>query len=105
MTADALAAARAYSSALQTGGVAMPGAGTETAGVGSEFVNALREAVDSTVQQGAQTEQVMQAAVAGQGNMVEVVTAIAETELAIQTMVSVRDRVISAYQEVINMPI
>ncbi|MEP3278113.1 MAG: flagellar hook-basal body complex protein FliE [Stappiaceae bacterium] len=40
----------------------------------------------------------------GKANMVDVVTAIAETEVALETMVSVRDRVISAYEEIMRMP-
>ncbi len=32
-------------------------------------------------------------------------TAVAETELALETVVSVRDRVISAYEEIMRMPI
>ena len=34
-----------------------------------------------------------------------VVTAVAETEVALETMVSIRDRVISAYEEIMRMPI
>jgi flagellar hook-basal body complex protein FliE len=34
-----------------------------------------------------------------------VVTAVAETEVAVETMVAVRDRVISAYEEIMRMPI
>jgi flagellar hook-basal body complex protein FliE len=45
------------------------------------------------------------AAVQGKGNMVDVVTAVAETETAIDAVVAVRDRVIAAYEEVMKMPI
>ncbi len=41
----------------------------------------------------------------GKGDMVDVVTAISQTELAMETMVTVRDRVISAYEEIMRMPI
>ncbi len=37
--------------------------------------------------------------------MVDVVTAVAETETAFQTLVSVRDKVIAAYEDVLKMPI
>jgi len=33
------------------------------------------------------------------------VTAVAESETALQTLVAVRDRVISAYEEIMRMPI
>ena len=42
---------------------------------------------------------------AGKANIVDVVTAVAETEVAIETLVSVRDKVISAYEEIMRMPI
>ena len=38
-------------------------------------------------------------------NMVDVVTAVAETEVAIERVVSVRDKVIAAYEEIMKMPI
>jgi flagellar hook-basal body complex protein FliE len=37
--------------------------------------------------------------------MVDVVTAVAETETAIDAVVAVRDRVIAAYEEIMKMPI
>ncbi len=37
--------------------------------------------------------------------MVDLVTAVAESETAIATLVSVRDRVIQAYQTILQMPI
>jgi flagellar hook-basal body complex protein FliE len=46
-----------------------------------------------------------QAAAAGKANMIDVVTAVAESEVAIDTLVSVRDKVISAYEEIMKMPI
>ena len=45
------------------------------------------------------------AAAQGGGNLVDVVTAVAESEVALETVVNVRDRVISAYQEILRMPI
>ena len=41
----------------------------------------------------------------GKANVIDVVTAVAETEVAVETMVAVRDRVISAYEEIMRMPI
>ena len=42
---------------------------------------------------------------AGKANIVDVVTAVAETEVAIDALVSVRDRVIQSYEEIMKMPI
>ena len=43
--------------------------------------------------------------VAGRGDIVDVVTAIAAAETQLQTVIAVRDQVISAYQEILRMPI
>ena len=42
---------------------------------------------------------------AGKANIVDVVTAVTETEVAIEALVSVRDKVIQAYEEIMRMPI
>ena len=41
----------------------------------------------------------------GKSNMVDVVTAVAQTEVAVDAMVAVRDKVIAAYEEIMRMPI
>ena len=46
-----------------------------------------------------------QAMATGKANVVDVVTAVAETEVAIEALVSVRDKVIAAYEEIMRMPI
>jgi len=46
-----------------------------------------------------------QAAAAGKANMIDVVTAVSESEVAIDTLVSVRDKVIAAYEDIMKMPI
>ena len=43
--------------------------------------------------------------VQGKADMVDVVTAVAEIETAIETLVAVRDRVIAAYEEIMRMPV
>ena len=40
-----------------------------------------------------------------EGNLVDVVTSVAQTQLAVEGLVAVRDRVISAYQSIMQMPI
>jgi len=44
-------------------------------------------------------------AITGKGDVTDLVTAIANAEMALNTIVTVRDRVISAYQDIIRMPI
>src|SRR5437899_1784253 len=44
-------------------------------------------------------------AVTGKADMSEVVTAVTNAEVALQTVTAVRDRVIQAYQDILRMPI
>jgi flagellar hook-basal body complex protein FliE len=41
----------------------------------------------------------------GQGGVTEAVLAISKAELTLQSAVAVRDRIVSAYQDVMRMPI
>lgn len=50
-------------------------------------------------------EEVAKAAALGQADMQSLVEALAQSELAIETAVSVRDKVVEAYQEIMRMPI
>ena len=56
----------------------------------------------ATVQRG---EQVAQAAALGQADTQSLVEALAQSQLAIETAVAVRDKVVEAYQEIMRMPI
>jgi flagellar hook-basal body complex protein FliE len=44
-------------------------------------------------------------AVSGRGDLQQVVEAVTEAELGLQKVTAVRDRMISAYQEIMRMPI
>ncbi len=73
----------------------------------NSFASMVSQVANNAVETGKAGEEASMAFATGQptANMVEMVTAVAETELALQTMVSVRDRVISAYEEIMRMPI
>lgn len=74
-------------------------------GGGNDFARLLGQAVQGVVDSGKVSDAKAMDMVNGKGDMVDVVTAISETELAMNTMVAVRDRVISAYEEIMRMPI
>ena len=44
-------------------------------------------------------------AVANQADLNDIVTAVNNAEMTLQTVVAIRDRVIQAYQEILRMPI
>jgi len=94
--AQALRAASAYANADRA----------DTAQGGPEsFGAAVQQALESVVKAGQESDTQSRAALMGTGNITEVVTAIAQAELALQTTLAVRDRVVQAYQDIMRMPI
>ena len=71
----------------------------------SGFTGLLQQTLDGVAQSGEKADRAALSAAAGKANVVDVVTAVAESETALQTLVAVRDRVISAYEEIMRMPI
>lgn len=50
-------------------------------------------------------EQTAQAAMAGRADPHALVTALAQSELAVEAAVTLRDKVVEAYQEILRMPV
>ena len=72
---------------------------------GGGFGELLEKSLSGMAEQGRDTEAKAMQAVADKADVVDVVTAVAESELALNTLVSVRDKVIAAYEEIMRMPI
>jgi Flagellar hook-basal body protein len=85
----------------QVGDVANVAAGANS----PDFGAMLRDQVQQVVDQGNASEAKQASYMAGKGNIIDVVTAVSEAEVALDTMVSVRDKVISAYEEIMRMAI
>jgi flagellar hook-basal body complex protein FliE len=91
---------------LPTGGQAGGlGSGLSGATGGGEFASMLERAVGSVAESGRKAETQAMAAASGKADLVDVVTAVAESETALQTLVAVRDKVIAAYEEIMRMPV
>nr|WP_319382838.1 flagellar hook-basal body complex protein FliE [uncultured Roseibium sp.] len=88
---------------LQQQARAVEDATPETTGM--DFGQMVKEAVDTVVDKGQEADEKAIGMIEGNTGVVDVVTAVAETEVALETMVAVRDRVISAYEEIMRMPI
>jgi flagellar hook-basal body complex protein FliE len=69
------------------------------------FSAVLTRALDGAIASGNQADTQATQAIAGNGDLTQVVTAVSRAQLALQTTVAVRDRVIAAYQDIIKMPI
>ena len=106
MSIPASVALNAYASAAQSGSVSQ-GAGATALGGGGEssFGNALQNVMDGMMEASKNGEAEMASAVSNQGNLVDVVTAVSEAEATVQTVVAIRDKVVTAYQEIMRMPI
>lgn len=91
----ASAAARAYGSARTAMQPDTPARAEAEAGKAAQgFADALNA-----------TEQTAKSAVTGGADPHTLVTALAETEMAVETAVTVRDKVVEAYQQILRMPV
>lgn len=73
---------------------------------GPSFGAVLKDALGAVRQAGTKSDaQALSMVTGNKANIVDVVTAVAETEAAVNTMVSVRDKVVAAYEQIMQMPI
>jgi|SRR5215475_77096 len=108
MAVSFVSANAAYQAAQRVGeGAARDPAASALGGAAGpkSFETALVDALKSSVS----TMRVGEAAAAeggaGKGDIVQVVNAVTAAELTLETVVAIRDRVISAYQDIMKMPI
>lgn len=109
MAIDALSASKAYMQAASAAQKALEGgeagAGVAQAQNGPVFGDILQQAMGGVLETGRKADHAMSAAAVGKGDLVDVVTAISAAEMSLQTVVAVRDQAITAYQEIMRMPI
>jgi len=103
MLAPVLGAAGAAAAYRAAQGVAQ-GAG-EALTQGANFAETLTRAAQNAIDIGRGADAASTNALTGQGSVTDVVLAISRAELALQTTTAVRDRVVTAYQDVMRMPI
>lgn len=100
-------AASAYTQAAQR--VLDGGAGgVETGGAEAKapsFANMLSDAITGMVDVNKSAESASIKSLGGKGDIVDLVTAVNNAEMTMQTVVAVRDRVVQAYQDIMRMPI
>ncbi len=80
------------------------GAGKATDTGGQSFGAVLKDAISSVMDAGKKSDAQTVAMTSGKANVMDVVTAVAETDVAVSTLVSVRDRVIQSYEDIMRMP-
>lgn len=107
MSIKQLDGSNAYSQALKgfqdvskasTGNASGTSAESAFAQLVSEGMNDVREATNTSEVTGAK-------ALVGQADLVDVVTAVSNAEMVVDTVVRVRDKVMMAYNQISKMPI
>jgi flagellar hook-basal body complex protein FliE len=101
--ASPTAAANAYANLARIIDSAGPGKGAEA--TGPSFASVLKDALGSVAESGRKSDAQAIAMASGKANVMDVVTAVAETDVAVSTLVSVRDRVIQSYEDIMKMTI
>lgn len=109
MSIGALDAASAYGRVLGTGGKGAAAPAAPAAAAGGDLDGGFGQMVETMVADAAGSMRAAEAAsaaqVAGKGDLIDVVTAIGAAETALDTVVAVRDRVVSAYTDIMRMQI
>jgi flagellar hook-basal body complex protein FliE len=72
---------------------------------GSSFSDFLSGAIQDSVKTIRQGEQAATAQVQGKANLIDVVQQVNNAEITLDTVVAVRDKVVAAYQSIMNMAI
>ena len=101
---NSVSAAAAYANAGQSGQVTAPMDARDAAGK-SDFAEMLQQTGADMMENISQGEEVSLQALAGNADINELVLAVNQAEMSLQTLVTLRDKVIEAYQEVARMPI
>lgn len=84
---------------------ATPATAPATSDAGGGFAAYVTPLIEQTSSALREAETASARHVVGQGDLIDVVTAIGAAETALNTMVAVRDRVVNAYNEIMRMQI
>lgn len=77
----------------------------ESGGATADFGATLQRAIQGAIDDSHATDAKAAEALTGGGNLTEVITAVSRAELTLQAATAIRDRVVQAYQSIMNMSI
>ena len=108
MDSNALNASLAYLNTLKRS--TLEAGGSEDAigakpNAGPSFQDLLKESADGVIDSTHKAEAVSLQATVKQAELVDVISAVSNAEMALESVVAVRDRVVQAYQDILRMPI
>ena len=98
---NAASAASAYAKAPQGGALGLSARDTQATPFADMVTGALKQAIN--VQKSSET--ISMAAITDRADMSQVITSVAEAEATLQAVVTIRDKVIDAYREILRMPV
>ena len=99
-----LIVAKAYAAA-QGAASAQVGSAATAASAGPDFGHMVTAALHDAMSASRTAETQMTAQMQGKANLVDVVTSISSAQSSLETVMAIRDQAISAYQEIMRMPI
>ncbi|MEQ1790631.1 MAG: flagellar hook-basal body complex protein FliE [Rickettsiales bacterium] len=70
----------------------------------SSFANLLKDGIQNTIDTQYKGEAVKMEALTGKVDLTDLVSAVNNAELSLNTVIAVRDKIIGAYQDIIRMP-
>ena len=79
--------------------------GREAATPEADFGQVMQASLDQVNQQQQQAQALSQAFEAGNANVEEVMVALQKANLSFQTMIQVRNKLVNAYQEIMNLQV
>ncbi len=101
----AMAAAKAYASVAAQAAPSTPQTAQPATSDGPDFGQLVSKAVGDVVTTSRKAEGQMMAQAQGKADLVDVVTSISSAQSSLETVMAVRDQVISAYNQIMAMPI
>ena len=103
MVANVTSALSAYATAAKQ--AVQPGMPAPEETGGPSFGQVLEQAARGAIGTLKNGEQMSAKAALGKADLTDVVAAVTNAEMTLQTVTAVRDKVVSAYQEILRMPI
>jgi flagellar hook-basal body complex protein FliE len=101
MSTNITGAVQAYDRMLRQGS----SPGLEARDSGGDFSAMLRRAAERAADTMLEGESQTVQAVAGTADLTQVVMAVSKAEMTLETVVTLRDKVVQAYQDILRMPI
>ena len=99
---SAISAYQKVAKSIDSGAIGKSDPSSDT---GNSFMGMVNDSLKGAVTTGRQAEELSLKQISGEADLKDVVTAVANAEQTLETVVAVRDKVLSAYQEILRMPI